>query len=46
MNKNKSAFGNIETVQGQVTAEIIKSHVESEGIPVFLQCESGGESME
>jgi hypothetical protein len=42
MNKNKPEFVVIETVQGQMTAEVIKSHLESEGIPVFLQCESIG----
>jgi len=42
MNKNKPEFVVIETVQGQMTAEVIKSHLESEGIPVFLQCESVG----
>ena len=42
MNTNKSAFVVIETVQGQMTAEIIKSHLEDEGIPVYLQSESVG----
>ena len=42
MNKNKPEFVVIETVQGQMTADVIKSHLESEGIPVFLQCESIG----
>ena len=42
MNENKSAFVVIETVQGQMTAEIIKSHLEDEGIPVYLQSESVG----
>jgi hypothetical protein len=32
----------IETVQGQMTAEIIKSHLEDEGIPVYLKSESIG----
>lgn len=45
MNKNKSAFVSIETVQEQVT-EIIKWHLESKGIPVFLECENGGEAMD
>jgi hypothetical protein len=41
MNNNKSAFVVIETFQGQMTVEIIKSHSEDEGIPVYLQSESG-----
>ena len=36
MNKNNPEFVVIETVQGQMTADVIKSHLESEGIPVFL----------
>ena len=42
MAKKKSDFVVIETVRGQLTADVIKSHLESEGIPVFLQCESAG----
>jgi hypothetical protein len=42
MAKKKSDFVVIETVQGQLTADVIKSHLESEGIPVFLQRESAG----
>jgi hypothetical protein len=42
MTKKQSDFVVIETVQGQITAEVIKSHLESEGIPVFLKCESVG----
>jgi CRISPR/Cas system-associated protein Csm6 len=42
MNKNKSDFVAIKTVQGQMTAEIIKSHLENEGIPVYLKSESVG----
>jgi uncharacterized protein (UPF0371 family) len=42
MSKNKSDFVVIETVQGQMTAEIIKSHLEDEGIPVYLKSESIG----
>ena len=33
-------FVTIETVYGQVKADILKAHLESEGIPVFLQYES------
>jgi hypothetical protein len=39
---NKSDFVVIKTVQGEPTANIIKSHLESEGIPVFLKYESAG----
>lgn len=42
MSKNKSDFVVIETVQGQMTAEIIKSHLEDEGIPVYLKSEGIG----
>jgi Putative prokaryotic signal transducing protein len=35
-------FVTIETVYGQVKADILKAHLESEGIPVFLQYESLG----
>jgi hypothetical protein len=42
MANKKSDFVVIETVQGQLTADVIKSHLESEGIPVFLQHESVG----
>jgi len=42
MAKKKSDFVVIETVQGQLTADVVKSLLESAGIPVFLQCESAG----
>ncbi len=42
MTKKQSDFVVIQTVQGQLTADIIKSHLESAGIPVFLQSESVG----
>jgi Putative prokaryotic signal transducing protein len=29
-------------VQGQIAAEVVKSHLESEGIPVLLKYESAG----
>jgi hypothetical protein len=32
----------IETVQGEMTAQILKTHLESEGIPVLLKSESLG----
>lgn len=32
----------ISTVQGEIAANIIKSHLESEGIPVLLKWESVG----
>ncbi len=32
----------VHTVQGTLTAEVYKSHLESEGIPVFLRVESAG----
>jgi hypothetical protein len=38
----KSQFVVIRKVQGQETASIIKSHLESEGIPVLLKYESAG----
>ena len=36
MGKTKSDFVMIHTVQGEITAQVIKSHLESEGIPVFI----------
>ena len=35
-------FVTMEIVYGQVKADILKAHLESEGIPVFLQYESLG----
>ena len=42
MSKSKSDFALIQKVQGVLTAEVIKSHLESEGIPVLLKYESLG----
>jgi hypothetical protein len=39
---DKSELVVISKVQGQATADIIKSHLESEGIPVLLKYESSG----
>jgi hypothetical protein len=39
---DKSDFIVIKRVQGEATANIIKSHLESEGIPVYLKYESAG----
>ena len=38
----KSNFVVISTVQGELVANVIKSHLESEGIPVLLEYESAG----
>ena len=38
----KSDFVIISTVQGELHANVIKSHLESEGIPVLLEYESVG----
>ena len=37
-----SDFVEVCTVQGELTAHIIKSHLESEGIPTYLKKESLG----
>ena len=42
MGYSKSDLVVIYTVQGEVTANIIKSHLESEGIPVLLKWEALG----
>jgi hypothetical protein len=42
MDSSKSDFVVIATVQGEPVAHIIKSHLESEGIPAFIQRESLG----
>ncbi|MBF8304187.1 MAG: hypothetical protein HW399_562 [Dehalococcoidia bacterium] len=42
MKISKSEFVVISVVQGEVIANILKSHLESEGIPVLLQWESVG----
>ncbi len=39
---DKSDFVVISTVQGELVANVIKSHLESEGIPVLLEYESAG----
>jgi len=39
---DKSNFVVISTVQGELFANVIKSHLESEGIPVLLEYESAG----
>ncbi len=42
MDSSKSDFVVVCTVQGEPVAHIIKSHLESEGIPAFIQRESLG----
>lgn len=42
MNKHKSDLVLIQKVQGELTAQVIKSHLENEGIPVLLKYESLG----
>ncbi len=42
MTDKQSNFMVICTVQGELSASVIKSHLESEGIPVLLQYESAG----
>ncbi|MFC2006794.1 putative signal transducing protein [Chloroflexota bacterium] len=42
MEKIESDFVVIQTVQGELTAQVMKTHLESEGIPVLLQRESLG----
>jgi hypothetical protein len=39
---DKSDLVVISTVQGELIANVIKSHLESEGIPVLLEYESVG----
>jgi hypothetical protein len=38
----KSDFVVVKIVQGEPQANILKAHLESEGIPVFLKYESAG----
>jgi len=38
----KSDFVVVCTVQGELQANVLKSHLESEGIPVLLKYESAG----
>lgn len=42
MDTSKSDFVVVCTVQGELIAHIIKSHLESEGIPAYLKKESVG----
>ncbi|MFC1946187.1 DUF2007 domain-containing protein [Chloroflexota bacterium] len=42
MAKQKSGFVEITSVQGEIAASVLKSHLESEGIPVVLKYESAG----
>jgi hypothetical protein len=42
LTKRESDLVLIQIVQGEMTAQIIKAHLESEGIPVLLQHESLG----
>ena len=42
MENRKSQLVVIGTVHGEFEASVIKSHLESEGIPVLLQYESAG----
>jgi hypothetical protein len=42
MSSSKSDFVVVCTVQGEPIAHIIKSHLESEGIPAYLKKESVG----
>jgi hypothetical protein len=39
---DKSEFIVIKIVQGEARANVIKAHLESEGIPVYLKYESAG----
>jgi hypothetical protein len=39
---DRSDFVVIKIVQGELNANILKSHLESEGIPVYLKYESAG----
>ena len=42
LKKHKSDLVLIQKVQGELTAQVIKSHLENEGIPVLLKYESLG----
>ena len=42
MGNQRSHFVVIGKVQGELAANVIKSHLESEGVPAFLQYESAG----
>jgi len=41
-NKPSDDFIIVQVVQGEIKANVLKSHLESEGIPVFLRYESAG----
>jgi hypothetical protein len=42
MGSSKTDFVVVSTVQGELAANVIKSHLESEGIPAYLRWESVG----
>ena len=42
MTKRESNFVVIKIVQGEMAAQVMKTHLESEGIPVLLQSETLG----
>ena len=42
MTRRKSDFVVVRKVQGELIAQVMKAHLESEGIPVLLQYESAG----
>jgi hypothetical protein len=42
MSKRKSDLVVIKIVQGELIAQVMKTHLESEGIPVLLQAETLG----
>jgi len=42
MDSSKADFVVVCTVQGELAASVIKSHLESEGIPAYLKWESVG----
>ena len=42
MTKRKSDFVVVRKVQGELIAQVMKTHLENEGIPVLLQYESAG----
>lgn len=42
MTKRESDFVVIKMVQGEIIAQVMKTHLESEGIPVLLQSETLG----
>ena len=42
MENQRSHFVVVSRVQGELAANVIKSHLESEGVPALLQYESAG----